>query len=86
MSDRLPILAPRWRGKHSAAGLADADEHRRHEGPWPWLLVKGGALGSGRFTVIHQVTGRSIRLEATSLAQAEAQVELLNRQTLEIHV
>jgi len=36
--------------------------------------------------VIHQVTGRSIRLEATSLAQAEAQVELLNRQTLEIHV
>jgi hypothetical protein len=86
MTDRLPILAPRWRGKHNASGAAGGDERRHKDGLWPWLLVKGGALGAGRFTVVHQVTGRSIRLEATSLAQAEAQVELLNRQTLEIRV
>lgn len=46
----------------------------------------GGVLGAGRFTAIHQITGRSIRLDAGSRQQAEVQVELLNRQTLEINV
>ncbi len=88
MSDRLPILAPRWRAKFSgAAGYNSSDERRRGQrSQGPWLLVKGGALGAGRFNVIHQITGRSIRLDAANAAQAEAQVDLLNRQTLEIHV
>jgi hypothetical protein len=86
MTDRLPILAPPWRGRYGAAGSNDGAQRRRGAAPGPWLLVKGGALGAGRFTVIHQVTGRSIRLEATDVAQAETQVDLLNRQTLEIHV
>jgi phage protein U len=83
MSDRTPILAPRPYSGYSEGHAATVDRRtdvRRR----PWLLVTGSALGGGRFTAIHQVTGRSVRLDAGSAAQAQFQVELLNRRTLEI--
>ena len=83
MSDGSPIPFAKpcsgpYGTRHAAA------EPRSEQSGRPWLLVRGGALGGGRFTAIHQLTGRAIRLDAGSLAQAEVQVELLNRRALEI--
>jgi hypothetical protein len=83
MSDRSPILTSRGHAGYSFRRMTET-ERRTDVRRRPWLLVTGGDLGGGRFTAIHQVTGRSIRLDAGSLPQAQVQVELLNRRTLEI--
>jgi hypothetical protein len=85
MTDRAPILAHTARGG-GHAGRRHEDDRRRDAPGRPWLLMVGGVLGAGRFTAIHEVSGRSIRLDAGSRAQAELQVELLNRQALEMSV
>ncbi len=74
----MPAFAP----TPGRRGVERRDDHSRR----PWILVHGGALGAGRFTAVHQGTGRSIRLDAGSVGQAEVQVELLNRRALEINV
>jgi hypothetical protein len=84
MPDTRQALATRAPGPRGPFGRPRSLERRDGESSRPWLLVRGGALGGGRFTAVHQVTGRSIRLAAGSVAQAEVQVELLNRRALEI--
>jgi len=50
----------------------------------PWRLVAGGPLQLGQFVVTHEQTGRTYQLAARTEDEARAQIELLNRRTLEI--
>lgn len=50
----------------------------------PWTLIcSGNAAGAGSFVALQGFSGRTIRLAAKTRAAAAAQVELLNRHSIE---
>ncbi len=81
MSTRpLPELRP----PTGVVSLARHRERRNEASRSPWTTIAVGRDALGGFLAVHRPTGRSYRIGAGTLAEAQAQVALLNQGSLEL--